>query len=156
DPAAVTVVKRTTLLLLLLAVARDVRAQTRTFVSGTGLDTNPCTRTAPCLTFAHAFSVTASPGEIDVLDPGNFGSLNVNAKTLTVDGSAAGGGILATSGNGITVNPGAINPVVVIRGLSIKGGGTGSNGIAFVGGSELHVEDVVIDGFTTGIDFRPA
>src|SRR5438477_3797204 len=43
---------------------------TRTWVSGVGDDVNPCSRTAPCKTFAGAISKTAGGGEIDVLDPG--------------------------------------------------------------------------------------
>ncbi|HEV7859949.1 MAG TPA: hypothetical protein VGO91_15130, partial [Pyrinomonadaceae bacterium] len=42
---------------------------TRTWVSGVGDDANPCSRTAPCKTFAGAISRTAAAGEIDALDP---------------------------------------------------------------------------------------
>ena len=37
---------------------------TRTWVSGVGDDANPCSRTAPCKTFAGAISKTAAGGEI--------------------------------------------------------------------------------------------
>jgi hypothetical protein len=36
----------------------------RTFVSGLGNDSNQCTRTAPCRTFAQAISQTNSTGEV--------------------------------------------------------------------------------------------
>jgi len=37
--------------------------------SGVGDDANPCSRTAPCKTFAGAISKTAAAGEINCLDP---------------------------------------------------------------------------------------
>ena len=50
------------------------RAQaTRTWVSGVGDDANPCSRTAPCKTWAGAISKTAAGGEINAIDPGGFG-----------------------------------------------------------------------------------
>src|SRR5882724_9179059 len=77
---------------------------TRTWVSGVGDDANPCSRTAPCKTFAGAISKTAAGGEINVLDPGGFGALTIT-KAITID--ATGGsiaGILVAAGSGITVN----------------------------------------------------
>jgi hypothetical protein len=47
----------------------------RTWVSGVGNDANPCSRTAPCKTFAGAISKTATGGEISVLDPGGYGGV---------------------------------------------------------------------------------
>jgi len=44
-------------------------------VSGVGDDANPCSRTAPCQTFAGAYDETSAGGEIDCLDPGGFGGL---------------------------------------------------------------------------------
>src|SRR6266404_5273473 len=77
----------------MLAFASLAQAQaTRTWVSGVGDDVNPCSRTAPCKTFAGAISKTASPGEIDALDPGGFGAVTIT-KSITIDG---GGGIVAS------------------------------------------------------------
>src|SRR6202011_469935 len=104
------------------AMSSAAQAQaTRTWVSGVGDDANPCSRTAPCKTFPGAISKTAAAGEIDVLDPGGFGTLTIN-KAITLDG---GGGqvssVLAGTGtNGIIVAAGA-NDTVVIRNLSING-----------------------------------
>ena len=65
----------------------------RTWVSGgVGDDANPCSRTAPCKTFAGAISKTAAGGEIDALDPGGFGALTIT-KAITIDG---GGGQVAS------------------------------------------------------------
>src|SRR5260370_11999621 len=67
---------------------------TRTWVSGVGDDANPCSRTAPCKTFAGAISKTAEGGKIDALDPGGFGPL-VISKSITIDGPGALATILA-------------------------------------------------------------
>src|SRR5947208_4718790 len=85
-------------------VATSAFAQaTRTWVSGVGDDANPCSRTAPCKTFAGAISKTAAAGEIDALDPGGFGSVTIT-KSITIDGITGLSGILAAGTNGINVN----------------------------------------------------
>jgi hypothetical protein len=144
----------------LLLGASLLNAQaSRTWVSGVGDDANPCSRTAPCKTFAGAISKTAAGGEIDALDPGGFGALTIT-KAITIDG---GGGqvasVLVAGTNGIVVSAG-INDAVVLRNLSINGiQGTGSgglNGIRFLGGKSLSIENCHIFGFTQrGIDISP-
>ena len=125
---------------------------TRTWVSGVGSDANPCSRTAPCQTFAGAISKTAAGGEIDCLDPGGFGAVTIT-KAITIDCGGVTGGPLATLGsNGIIINAG-VNDRIVLRNMSIQGAGTGGNAIRFLGGLHLTVENVRISGFTTiGID----
>src|SRR3954452_3521594 len=77
---------------------------TRTWVSGVGDDANPCSRTAPCKTFAGAISKTADKGEISVLDPGGFGAVTIT-KGITINGEGTLAGILnAGSPAAITVN----------------------------------------------------
>src|SRR5881628_2518114 len=106
-------------LLILAAVAPAHAQATRTWVSGVGDDLNPCSRTAPCKTFAGAISKTAAGGEISALDPGGFGAVSIN-KSITISGDGTLAGILATLGsNGVTVNAGA-NDVVILRSLSIN------------------------------------
>src|SRR3979409_2015695 len=93
----------------MLFVASPASAQaTRTWVSGVGDDANPCSRTAPCKTFAGAISKTAAAGEINVLDPGGYGAVTIT-KSITIDGTtgAGFGGILASLTNGIIVNDAA-------------------------------------------------
>ncbi|HEU0134315.1 MAG TPA: hypothetical protein VFR28_05790 [Allosphingosinicella sp.] len=134
---------------------------TRTWVSGVGDDVNPCSRTAPCKTFAGAISKTAAGGEINCLDPGGFGAVTIT-KSMTISCPYTEGGALA-GGNGIVVNDGATatpnTAVVVIRGLDIFGVNPPSNGIRFVAGAALHVEDTVIRRFNAansfGISFAP-
>jgi hypothetical protein len=128
---------------------------TRTWVSGVGDDANPCSRTAPCKTFAGAISKTAAGGEIDALDPGGFGAVTIT-KAITIDGTGTLGSILAAGTNGIVVSAGA-NDVIIIRGISINGAGSGVNGIRFLTGGSLHVEACTIFGFTgNGISFEPS
>ena len=140
-------------LVFTLAFASMTQAQaTRTWVSGVGDDVNPCSRTAPCKTFAGAISKTAANGEINALDPGGFGTLTAT-KSITVDGTdgAGFGGVLASLTTGFIVNdsatatPGTI--VVTLRNLSIHGAGNGTNGIRFISGKTLNVEGCQIFGF---------
>jgi hypothetical protein len=124
----------------------------RTWVSGVGDDANPCSRTAPCKTFAGAISKTAAGGEIDALDPAGYGAVTIT-KAITIDG---GGGqvasVLVSGTNGIVVQAGP-SDVVILRNLRINGIGTGINGIRFLSGKDLNVEDCYIFGFTTnGVD----
>lgn len=124
----------------------------RTWVSGVGDDANPCSRTAPCKTFAGAISKTAAGGEIDALDPAGFGAVTIT-KAITIDG---GGGqvasVLVSGTNGIVVQA-AASDVVILRNLRINGIGTGINGVRFLSGKSLFIENCNIFGFTTnGID----
>jgi hypothetical protein len=128
---------------------RAAQAQaSRTWVSGVGDDANPCSRTAPCKTFAGAISKTAAGGEIDVLDPGGFGGVTLT-KAITLDGgSGQVASILVAGTNGITVAAGA-NDIVVLRNLSINGIASGLNGISYVSGKGLVVEHCNVMGFTS-------
>ncbi len=135
------------ILLGMSALATLANAQaTRTWVSGVGDDANPCSRTAPCKTFAGAISKTSAKGEIDVLDPGGFGALTIT-KAITIDGGGILGGVLVSGTNGFVVAAGT-NDVVTIRGLQFDGVGTGLDGIKFISGAALHVERCNIFGFT--------
>ncbi len=131
----------------------------RTWVSGVGDDANPCSRTAPCKTFAGAISKTSAGGEIDALDPGGFGGVTIT-KSIILDGGAGQvASVLVSGTNGIVVSAGAADNVV-IRNLSINGvSGTGLgglNGIRFISGKSLRIENCNINGFTQrGIDISP-
>src|SRR5271169_6278348 len=89
---------------------------TRTWVSGVGDDVNPCSRTAPCKTFAGAISKTATAGEINCLDPGGFGTVTIT-KSMTLNCVGTLGSILASGVPGITINSTAAGSKVHIRGL---------------------------------------
>jgi hypothetical protein len=130
--------------LLLASTAAQAQA-TRTWVSGVGDDANPCSRTAPCKTFAGAISKTATAGIISVLDPGGFGALNIT-KSITIDGGGLEGSILGGGTTGVLVNGDGIS--VTLRNLHINGApGTGLNGVRFLNGHDLHIEDCIISQF---------
>src|SRR5256714_6509436 len=141
-------------LLVIFLWSSDAQAQaTRTWVSGVGDDANPCSRTAPCKTFAGAISKTAAGGEIDALDPAGYGAVTIT-KAITIDG---GGGqvasVLVSGTNGIVVQANAQTDVVILRNLRINGIGSGLNGIRFLSGKDLNVENCFIFGFTqNGVD----
>lgn len=156
-----TQLARTTLALvacLFLGTSLASAQATRTWVSGVGDDANPCSRTAPCKTFAGAISKTATGGEISVLDPGGFGVVNIT-KSITIDGGgelasilgAGTPGVPGSGPNGVLINAPA-TAVVTLRNLQINGAGTGLAGIRFNTGAALIVENVMVSGFETGIE----
>jgi hypothetical protein len=114
--------------LLALAIPSAAFGQaTRTWVSGVGDDANPCSRTAPCKTFAGAISKTAAKGEINIIDPGGFGAVTIT-KALTIKAEGATAGVLTNVNNAINITAGA-NDKVKLFGLDINGLGTANNGI---------------------------
>lgn len=156
-----------------LALVTMAQAQaTRTWVSGVGDDVNPCSRTAPCKTFAGAVSKTAVNGEINCLDPGGFGAVTIT-KSLTIDCEDTQGAILASSVSGVTINittSAALDPLATVRlrGLSINGSGscgagcgtrTGLDGVRVSTANTRQVKvilnELFIHGFTQeGVDFN--
>lgn len=143
-------------LTLLLALASAAGAQlSRTWVSGTGDDNNPCSRTLPCKTFSGALVKTLAGGVIEVLDDGSYGGVTID-KSITIENEGHSAGIIATnSSEGIIVNAGA-GDHVVLRGLSIEGLGTGGNGIRFTSGFSLNISRCEIHRVTgNGISFEP-
>lgn len=141
------------LFLIAAAIAMPLVAEaqaTRTWVSGVGDDVNPCSRTAPCKTFAGAISKTATNGEINCLDPGGFGAITIT-KSVTIDCAETVGGILAAGVSGVTINITSgtdTKKAVRLRGLLINGAGTGIHGIRILSASSVSIEDIVADGFT--------
>lgn len=138
-----------------LFVASPAMAQaTRTWVSGVGDDANPCSRTAPCKTFAGAISKTASPGEIDCLDPGGFGTVTIT-KSITIDCTGTFGSTLASGTIGFNINDsGSATPgsaKVVLRGLSINGAGStlGTSGVRVVSARDVLITNSYISNFST-------
>ena len=139
-----------------VAVAGTAPAQSRTWVSGEGDDINPCSRTAPCKTFAGAISKTATNGEINCLDPAGFGAVTIT-KSITIDCHEVYAGVLQTANsNGVNI---AIDNfvgtdtrrTVQLRNLNFSGADTGARGISITGSSlgvnsEVYVEDCMLDG----------
>ncbi|HEX8212227.1 MAG TPA: hypothetical protein VF584_18770 [Longimicrobium sp.] len=130
-----------------LAAPSAASAQaTRTWVSGVGDDANPCSRTAPCKTFAGAISKTAAGGEIDCLDSGGFGTLTIT-KSITIDcNGVVGSSLFALAPSAFTIN--GTDIVVTLRNIQMNGVGTGTTGVRFVNGRRLVLENVLITGAT--------
>lgn len=146
------------LVLPLLASAPAHAQATRTWVSGVGDDANPCSRTAPCKTFAGAISKTAAGGEINCLDPGGFGGVTIT-KAMTISCEAGTAGVLVSGTAGVIINAGA-NDHIYLKGLDFEGVGTGTIGIRFLAGAALTVDTCVIRDFSStgglGIAFTPS
>ena len=107
--------------ILVLATCTLVQAQaTRTWVSGVGDDVNPCSRTAPCKTFAGAISKTATNGEINCLDPAGYGAVTVT-KSITIDCEDTQGSILAAGTFPLAVWLISHPPVVVVAAAAASG-----------------------------------
>ena len=131
----------------------------RTWVSGVGDDANPCSRTAPCKTFAGAISKTALNGEINCLDPGGFGAVTIT-KSITIDCHEVFASILNSGTNGINIpfdsfNAADVRKTVRLRNININGVDTGIIGIRITGGGVITagvviIEDCLIDGNFAG------
>ena len=139
--------------LVLLASGPAFAQATRTWVSGVGDDANPCSRTAPCKTFAGAISKTATGGEIDVLDPGGFGGLTIT-KAITIDGNGQIAGVLGSGTNGFVVNAPGAN--VVLRNLSFEGLSNALSGIRVIAAKSVTIDNVTIRGFSNGVSVDAA
>ena len=128
--------------------AAGLAQATRTWVSGVGDDANPCSRTAPCKTFAGAISKTATGGEINTLDPGGFGGVTITKSINIISSNNGEAGVLVGGTNGITVSGAGIQ--VTLKGLVIDGLGAGSPyGVSFLNGALLTIIDCKIMEFST-------
>jgi Periplasmic copper-binding protein (NosD) len=150
----------------MLVVASAAQAQaTRTWVSGVGDDVNPCSRTAPCKTYAGAISKTARDGEISTLDPGGFGAVTIT-KSIYINGTHGQGygSILHSLTNGVNINitdAADVRKAVRLKSLDLNGASTGINGISILAANNVWIEDCTIDGTTgngtsSGIGIRVA
>ncbi|MBD9392869.1 hypothetical protein [Acidovorax sp. ACV01] len=141
---------------LLMGLSSSVYAQaTRTWVSGVGDDVNPCSRTAPCKTFAGAISKTAAGGEINAMDDAGYGGVTIT-KSITINGGGHIAGILISGAgqNGVVINAAATD-VVILRGLSFTGAASPNNplnAVRYLAARYVVVEDCTISGFTNGIN----
>jgi hypothetical protein len=143
------------LLAAAFAPAAAQAASQRTFVSGSGLDANPCTLSAPCRTFAGALVNTSPGGEIYVLDTAGYGSVTINQAVSIVNQTSTAAATATGGGFAITINAAATDKIV-LRGLTVVGAGSGSNGVVFNSGGSLSVEDCSVSDFTqAGIQFQP-
>jgi Right handed beta helix region len=137
-----------------LSAAPAQAGPNRTWVSGHGTDSGACTREAPCRTFAFAIIQTNAGGEIDVLDPAGYGPVTINkAIGIVNDGAGPAATEVGSGGTGVTINAGASDSVH-LRGLTIEGSSSNGTGILFATGGSLAIENCVVRGFGSGIDFQ--
>jgi hypothetical protein len=137
----------------LTAISAPAHAQaTRTWVAGLGNDADPCSRTAPCKTFAGAIAKTATNGIIDCIDAGGYGTVTIT-RSMTIDCHESLGSILAQDSAGIVINIPMGDPkdplrTVRIRNVDISGAGFGGQGIAILSAAAVILEDMSITGLT--------
>jgi len=139
----------------LLAPSAANAQASRTWISGTGDDANPCSRTAPCKTFAGAISKTAVAGEINCIDAGGYGALTIT-KSIAIKCDNTEAGVLVAGTNGFVVSA-ASTDIVYISGIDFEGLGvtsTSLNGIKIISAQQVTVQNCVIRGFgsTNGTD----
>jgi hypothetical protein len=131
------------------AIALPAQAQdgtlVRSYVSSAGSDSNPCTITAPCASFAHAYTMVGANGIVAALDPGRYGPLTITGP-VTINGNGWAAITAPSGGAGITINAGA-SDAVTLSGLEIDGAGVGYNGIVFNSGASLTVTGCVLRNF---------
>ena len=153
-PALLAVVSMAVATLAMTAPPASAQA-TRTWVSGVGDDANPCSRTAPCKTFAGAISKTAVGGEIDAMDDGGFGGVTIT-KAITINGGGHVASALVSGTNAIIVNA-PVNAQVVLQGIDIvglniaEGSCTSLSGVLINSAASVLIDDVDISGFTTAV-----
>lgn len=139
--------------LLLTTMMAPAHAQaTRTWVSGVGDDANPCSRTAPCKTWAGAISKTAARGVINALDPGGFGAVTIT-KSVTIDGGGHTASALVSGVNGIIINAASTDDVV-LRNIDIVSVGPpcATSGVRILNARSVRMDDVTISGFNFGVE----
>ena len=141
-----------------LAIAPAHAQATRTWVSGVGDDANPCSRTAPCKTFAGAISKTATAGEIDVLDPGGFGAVTITKSISIYDDGVGEAGVLVSGTNGIVISAGSTG-IVNLRGLIFQGINSSLSGVQINTAQRVTIQNCVIQEFgpsAAGINVTPS
>jgi hypothetical protein len=128
----------------------------RTFVSSGGSDSNSCANaTTPCRHLQQAYAVTNAGGEIEVLDPADYGPLII-AHAISIEGRGWAAINAATGQVAITINAGPSDKIN-ISGVVLDGLAAGGNtGIQFNTGANLNIQDSVIRNFGAfGINFAP-
>ena len=128
-------------------------ASTRTFVSSAGSDTNACTITQPCASFARAYSLTTASGIITALDPGKYGPVII-AGPVTINGNGWAAITGPASDTAITINANSGDKVALID-LEIDGAGLSEGDVsgANIGQCRRKAEDCAVvhrSGFLPG------
>jgi hypothetical protein len=123
----------------------------QTFVSGTGIDTNPCTRTSPCATFQRAVNVTPYGGTVSVIDTGNYGAVVIQQE-ITIDGEGLGSILISTTASAVVIDVPATQSVRIRNLNLVTNSPSASVGINFVSGNQVVLDNVKVNGFPYGIN----
>src|SRR5262245_14385366 len=113
--------KRIVNVVALVLIAQSVAAaNTRSAVSISGLDSNPCTVASPCRSFTTALSQTALAGEVVALDSAGYGPFTIGQNVSVSGAPGVHAAITVPSGTGIDIGP---STAVYISNLVILGTG---------------------------------
>src|ERR1700728_342435 len=127
---------------------------TRSFVSSSGMDSNPCNITQPCATFAQAYTTVGANGIVAALDPGKYGPLTITGP-VTINGNGWAAITGPANGSGITINAGSTDNIILIC-LELDGAGAATRGVQFNSGGTLSIRGSMILNFNgPGVSFAP-
>jgi parallel beta helix pectate lyase-like protein len=134
------------ILILSGAIALASAAHAQIWVSASvGNDANTCSRGLPCRTFQKAINVAPLWGTINVLDPGDYGSMTIS-QAVTVDGGGLASNVSTSYNNAAIAVQTPSGEVVQLRNMSIHGNGA-YTGISYTGSGQLVIENLKINGF---------
>ena len=146
-PALALALLATTLACSVFAVPAQAQ-RARVFVASYGSDSNPCTFGSPCKTFQAAVNAVAAGGEVTAIDSAGFLPVTISKSVTITSPAGTEAGIAAAPGNNaITIESGA--GTVVLRGLTIDGGGTANYGIVAIAGNDVEIYDCAVHNFAT-------
>jgi len=140
---------------LALPVPEANAAQQRSFVASGGNDAANCQLVTPCRSFNTAIANTIAGGEVIALDSAGYGPFSITGPITVMAPPGVYAGISVSSGDGVTINAGA-GDRIVLRGLNIVAVGAATNAILFQSGKSLVVTDCNVTGMPFGIAFQPA
>jgi Periplasmic copper-binding protein (NosD) len=138
------------LLALIVTAVASIPAQAqqvRGFVSGEGLDTNPCTVTQPCRTFQQAFNTIPPNGVIWVLDPAGYGPLTIT-HGVYIQGRGIGAITTVDSNSDAIIIRVTTGDPVILNGLLLDGAGTGNAGVNIESGPSVQILNSVVRHFS--------
>jgi hypothetical protein len=126
--------------------ALDAVAASRTFVSSSGNDGNPCSVVQPCRSFQAAVNQANDGAEVVALDSAGYGTLVIDRSiTISAPDGVHAAITIPTAGTAITFT-GGLN--YALRGLVISGGGTG---VDYGRGGNLHIDRCTFSTLESGV-----
>jgi hypothetical protein len=141
-----------------LFASAPAHARARTFVASYGNDANPCTFGSPCKTFQQAVNVVDPGGEVTAIDSAGFGPISIGKSVTITSPPGVEAGIVPNppSADAIDIINASSTDTIVLRGLTLQGGGSGDIGIFAISGANIEIVDCAIRGFVNGINIATA